>query len=577
MNTATDTAATPLTVAYIGNFRHAWCTEVHVAASLRSLGHTVVQLQEDQLQWEQLPELAAQAHLVLWTRTWPAELDRVLPVLARLRDQRIPTVSYHLDRWWGLDREHQVADQPFFHTDLVVSPDGGNDHRWAEAGVRHLYLPPGVYAAECTPVPAAPKSWPHDVVFVGTLPYPHQEWHPYRQQLVDTLRAHFGRRFGHYPVARGRPVRGKALQSLYATAKVVVGDSCLAGGATHYWSDRVPETLGRGGLLIHPEVEGLADWYRSPAMGDGDLLTYPLGDFDQVLAWAEWALDHPTDAREVAEHGRATVLGRDTYAHRMTTVLEHVEEHLGLGRGPLAQPAAKATPADAPATIRVRHRRHRGIHATFQLADGDPDNVAVWEVWQDDTYQLQTEWVRNQVVVDVGANLGSFSVLAAKLGASRVHAYEPLPRIAQVAEANVAANGLAGRVTVHRAAVGAKAGTGWLADVAAGGAHLAGDDEDGTEVAVVGINELLAELPEVGLLKVDCEGGEFDIIGGIDPEQLAKVAHIAMEFHGPGMPHLTHLAGAPQWGAMVAKLAEQGRVRTMGRPSVGGLLWWDRY
>src|SRR5687768_150664 len=159
--------STPLTVAYIGNFRHPWCTEVHVAGSLRQLGHTVLQLQEDQLDWAVLPQLAAGAHLVLWTRTWPADMDVVLPQLAQLREQRIPSVSYHLDRWWGLDREHQVVDQPFFHTDLVVSPDGGNDHRWAEAGVNHLWLPPGVYGPECVLVAPNPRAYPHPVVFVG--------------------------------------------------------------------------------------------------------------------------------------------------------------------------------------------------------------------------------------------------------------------------------------------------------------------------------------------------------------------------------------------------------------------------
>lgn len=572
--TAAPIATTPLTVAYIGNFTRPWCTEVHVAGSLRALGHTVVQLQENELDWDQLPDLAAAAHVVLWTRTWEVDGDQALAALARLRDARIPTVSYHLDRWWGLDREYQVTSQPFFRTDLVVSPDGANDHRWAEAEVRHLWLPPGVYAAECEPVAPNPRLYRHDVVFVGSLPYPHTEWHPYRQELVDTLAAHFGRRFGRYPVARGRPVRGKALQALYATAKVVVGDSCLAGGATHYWSDRVPETLGRGGLLIHPEVPGMDEWYGTTQPG-GDLLGYELGQFDQVVKLADWALDHPTEAREVAETGRATVLGRDTYAHRMAAVLDYVEEHLGLGRGPLAAPTALAE--TAPEVLHVRHRRHRHTSAAFQLAEGDPDNVAVWEVWQDDTYQLDPAWVQGQVVVDIGANLGAFTVLAAKLGATHVHAYEPVPRLAEMAAANAARNGCAEVVTVHPCAVGDAPGAGWLTDVAAGGAHLAGDDEDGIEVPVAGINEVLAPHQQVGLVKIDCEGGEFGIVAGIDPIELAKVRHVVMEFHGPGMPHLTHLQGAPQWAGMVAKLAEYGKLRTMGKPSTGGLLWWSRY
>jgi FkbM family methyltransferase len=569
----------PLTIAYVGNHRHSFCTERHVSASLAQIGHTVIPLQEDDLDWTQLPSLAASAHLVLWTRTWAVDDEAALAALAKLRDMRIPTVSFHLDRWWGLDREYQVTTQPFFRTDLVVSPDGANDHRWAEAGVNHLFLPPGVYGAECGPVQPNRRAFPCDVIFVGSHPYPHAEWHPYRAELLERMEAHFGRRFGIYPKAKNRPIRGRLLQQLYASAKVVVGDSCLAGGATRYWSDRVPETLGRGGLLIHPEVEGMEEWYADASTtGEGDLLCYPLGDFDRAVALAEEALANPPRARAIAEHGRATVLGRDTYAHRMNTVLAHVERHLGFGAGPLRAGA----PADPGAVHRVRWKANpRQVQASFALVPGDPDNVAVWEVWTDDTYRLRPEQIRGQVVVDIGANLGAFSVLAARLGATTVHAYEPVDRVADLAAANAAANRVADRVVLHRQAVAARSGRAVLVDVAAGGAHLAASCDDGEAVDTVGINDVLGPLDAVGLLKIDCEGGEFAIVDGIDSDQLAKVAHIAMEFHGPAMPHLVALdtdgRHAERWGAMVTKLAEHGHVRTLGHPSRGGLLWWDRY
>lgn len=568
-------------VCYVGNFRHPWCTEVHVSKSLQALGHTVLELQEDRLDWRELPTVAADAHLVLWTRTWAVELEAALQAIHRLRDQRVPIVSYHLDRWWGLEREYQVHELPFFRTDLVVSPDGGSDDRWKAAGVEHLWLPPGVYAGECGPVAPNRQRWPHDVVFVGTVPYPHAEWGAYRQELVDRLAGHFGRRFKVWPASRTQPVRGRQLQQLYATARVVVGDSCLAGDATRYWSDRVPETLGRGGLLVHPAVDGLDEWYR---YGD-DLLVYEPGDFDSVVALAEQALASPEWAQQVRDHGRATVLGRDTYEHRMTRVLDEVEERFGFGPGPLAAAAQQAQPA----RVTVRHRRTRTAAATFELAPGDADNIAVWEVWQDDTYQLERGHVNGLPVVDVGCNVGAFAVLADRLGASVVHAYEPVPRLAAVAEANAAAN-RARHVHVHRAAVGGAAGEAWLQDVGGGGAHLTDAQPapyvaDGVEprpvlrVPVVDVNDVVVHAAgerDVGYLKVDCEGGEYAIVDGLKPDVLQRVRRLTMEFHGPAMPHLTHLDPSA-WGPMVAKLAEYGRLRVFGRPSAGGLLWWERY
>lgn len=578
----------PLTVAYVGNFRHPFCTEVHVAGSLRQLGHTVVQLQEDELDWGQLARVAAGANVLLWTRTWPAAMDVVVPALDRLREQGVPSISYHLDRWWGLDREHQVADQPFFHTDLVVSPDGGSDHRWAEAGVNHLFLPPGVFGPECGHVPPDPRRYPHEVVFVGSHPYPHPEWEPYRTELIETLADYFGPRFGVYPQRRSggsRPVRGKALQTLYATAKVVVGDSCLAGGATHYWSDRIPETLGRGGLLIHPEVIGLDEWYATTLPG-GDLLSYRLGDFARVLELAEWALGNPSQARAAADQGRATVLGRDTYAHRMNAVLAHAQSHLGLAA---THQIATSKPTRAAAALPGLGRADRTHQPTrvkqgrwaarFDLRADEPEDArVVQEVWARNDYRVPAAGFRG-TVVDIGANVGAFSVLAVKAGARHVVAVEPELANLERLQHHVRINHLEAVVTVVPLAVVADdAATPLVGMVGAGGgAHVGPDGSEGHQVGTTTLAKLLAQHGPVEFLKIDCEGGEFPMIDATAPEVLSEhVERIALEWHGPAMPHLQHLHG-DEFGALVTRLADCGTVETKGHPARGGLLHWRRY
>lgn len=577
-------APTPLVVAYVGNFSHAHCTEVHVAASLEQLGHQVVRLQENTVNWRSLPRIVAdrKAHMLLWTRTWAVDDEACLAALASLKNQGVPTVSYHLDRWWGLDREYQVATQPFFRTAMVWSPDGGNDHRWEEAGVNHRWIPPGVFGPECGLVVPDPGRFPHEVVFVGTYPYPHAEWAPYREALINRFADHYGDRFAVWPRDRRHAIRGRDLQTLYASARVVVGDSCLVGHPTRYWSDRIPETLGRGGLLIHPEVEGLDEWYQS----DVDLITYPVGDFSAAVDACDALLANPEVADEIRTHGRETVVGRDTYAHRMTTVLNTVVEELGVPDWP-ARPARpvgrpRPMPVGRPRVgndLAVRHSksRHRGV---FSVAQGDTDATAVREVWVDDTYRLEAGQVANGTVVDVGANVGAFSVLAAKLGARRVVAYEPHPLTGAVLEANITANGVAERVEVHHLAVAGEAGDLWL-EGDGGGAHVGTGPlatTNGVLVTAVAINDILTQVGPVRLLKIDCEGGEYDIMAGLEGEHLTQVERIVMEFHGPGMPHLPHLGERPEaWGQMVTKLATYGRVNIFGRPTVGGLIWWERF
>lgn len=322
-------------ICYVGNFTRPWCTEVHVAASLEYLGHDVVRYQENLVDWNTLAERVGgdDGEALLWTRTWHTPEQPALRELGKLRAAGLPTASYHLDRFLGLEREALVDSEPFFRTDVLFCPDAGD---WAAHGVNAVWCPPGVFHAEAgARYYVRPQRWPYDVVLVGSYPYPHPEWAPYREEAVRRLRATFGRRFAVIPhdLRNRGAVRGALLGELYATVPVVVGDSCLAGDPppSRYWSDRIPETVGRGGLLIHPEVGGLADWYSH----DEHLLTYPLGDFDSMVALAELALENPDRAREVRRAGRELVLARDTYVHRMRVVADWLQVaatvHAGAG------------------------------------------------------------------------------------------------------------------------------------------------------------------------------------------------------------------------------------------------------
>lgn len=326
------TSTPPLTVAYIGNFRPPHSTENHVRAALERLGHRVVPLQEDTKgPWLHPPE---GADLVLWTRTgwdwphtaceWTAEQARTrqLGTLDALRTAGVPTVGFHLDRWWGLDREGQLDDEPFFRCDLVCTAEGARP--WGDRGIAHLWTPPGVLQAECErPVsPVGARGWRGvQVCWVGSWRSYHPEWLPYRQTLVRTLRRRYGTRFQALPKP-GQQLRGGALTDLYRTVPVVVGDSCLAGGATHYWSDRIPETVGRGGFLVHPDVSGLGEHYTPGA----HLATYPLGDWDQLVDTVDHYLQHPDERAAVARAGQEHVIERHTYERRLADVLDTCRE-----------------------------------------------------------------------------------------------------------------------------------------------------------------------------------------------------------------------------------------------------------
>lgn len=327
-------------VAYVGNFRAApYTTENHVARSFRQLGVDVVEVnQDDASAWgpvDFVHHIVNDRHidLVLYTRTHNrtalgardrADTAGWEQCWRDCEARGIVTASLHLDRFWDLHREHLIGDRdPLFTTQHVFTADGGNQDRFAAAGVNHHWLPPAVVADECGRFEPY-EAFPFDVVFVGSdAPY-HPEY-PQRGELLRWLRATYGARFGWYGPGRGPDhavVRGEELGRVYASAKVVVGDSCFANEpgsprSTNYWSDRIPETLGRGGVLVHPMTAGLTEhfglftpWVHAPGCWD------ELGDVVESII----ADERPVDRDTAVDLVRA----KHTYRHRCAELLHTV-------------------------------------------------------------------------------------------------------------------------------------------------------------------------------------------------------------------------------------------------------------
>lgn len=305
-------------VLYIGNFGPRHSTENHLKTTLESMGHHVKMAQENKITSDDVVGMldAYPVDLLLWTRTWNYPGDH-LP-LEKAKGLGIPTVAYHLDLYNHLRRQSSIWDDAWWRCDFVFTPDGGSSALWREHNVNHYWMPPGVLEAEAY-IADVPRTGP-DVLFVGTGRDYHREW-PYRVQLIKWLRATYRNRFVHVGTGGRRAVRNDALNRLYASSKVVVGDA-LCPGFNHprYWSDRVPETLGRGGFLIHPFIEGLDEFFEDRR----DLVYYRYRDFDGLRSTIDYYLRQHDERESIRRHGHETCRSHSTYRHRMEKMLEVV-------------------------------------------------------------------------------------------------------------------------------------------------------------------------------------------------------------------------------------------------------------
>lgn len=530
-------------IAYVGNFRPSASTETHLSATLEHMGHKVMRLQEDDIDWPQRLDAIEQfvPDIFMWTATWHENLEQGMDCLKKIREMGLVSMSYHLDLYVGIPREVFIPVDPFWHTDVVFTADGGHEAEFQKLGINHVWLAPGIYERECYQGKRNPQLV-SDVIFVGNADSYHPEW-PYRAQLVDWLQETYGRRFRCWGSRGGGIVRGRMLNDLYASAKVVVGDSfCPDFKHPRYWSDRIAETLGRGGFLIHPRIEGL-EWHYS----DGDhLRLYDYGDFDTLKELIDYYVANDDERRQIAVRGLERTKSEHTYTHRLREALSVLYDRFpALG----------------------------GWKGTFR---DETDREVVREVFSEDVYRAGPYLGPGSMVVDLGAHMGTFSIWCQQRGA-QVIAVEPYIPNAKKMEENLRDFGITQGVSLLRCAVRGHDAYSVIHEEGSSGDTWMSDEGEGATVRSMTLNQLLDPLDHVDVLKADIEGAEYEVFAAASTETIKKCRYIVMEFHGDKIMEGRHAIPPDSFGRLVSKLSATHRLDILGDAADGGYLFGRRY
>ncbi len=141
------------------------------------------------------------------------------------------------------------------------------------------------------------------------------------------------------------------------------------------------------------------------------------------------------------------------------------------------------------------------------------------------------------MVIDIGANIGMFSMYAAWRGARKVFAYEPNGEAFQCILRNIARNGLQARVVPYRHAVTSRSKEVVSIPRAASPqnriARAATPDAEHEPVTTISLEDIVSNqgLSRIDLLKMDCEGSEYDILAGTSASTFARIERIILEYH----------------------------------------------
>lgn len=313
-------------IIFIGNFDGAdYTTENHHKKTYEKLGHTIIPIQENKSSVDEVFKYIDSADALCWTHTHNFKFDtpdRIKYMLDVCKQRGVQTYGYHLDLWLGLQREKDLQNDPYWDIQYFFTVDKlMADWLNANTSTKGFYLPAGVFEDECYMADPDYSRFPHEIVFTGAKGY-HPEY-SYRKTLIDWLADTYKDRFAHYG-GGGKPVqRGHDLNTLYASAKVVVGDTlCIDFKYPYYFSDRLFEAPGRGAFMIFPYIKGLEMMYN---LGS-EIIPYVYNNFVELRYRIDEFLINGTLRQQIREAGHKRVKEAHTYTHRLTQLLETLEK-----------------------------------------------------------------------------------------------------------------------------------------------------------------------------------------------------------------------------------------------------------
>jgi len=160
------------------------------------------------------------------------------------------------------------------------------------------------------------------------------------------------------------------------------------------------------------------------------------------------------------------------------------------------------------------------------------DPATFWQVFFRELYDVRPH---DRLIVDAGANIGSFTLYALLCAPeSQVVAIEPAPDSCQRVRSMLREHGLSHRCILHEVALDAVEGQTEMSLSAPSHCRTTGEGE--TRVRTTTLDRVLQPYPRVDLLKMDTAGAEYAVFASTSPETMRKIERIDLEYHPVGDP-----------------------------------------
>lgn len=138
---------------------------------------------------------------------------------------------------------------------------------------------------------------------------------------------------------------------------------------------------------------------------------------------------------------------------------------------------------------------------------------------------------KDKIIVDAGANIGLYTIIASVF-ARKVISIEANPLNYQYLQTNILNCNISNAVAINKALMGKKIE---YVDIYLGSfpgeSSIFKISEDSVRVPVITLKDIIEEFGSIDLLKIDIEGGEFNVFENTEISILKKIDKIVGEIH----------------------------------------------
>lgn len=195
-------------------------------------------------------------------------------------------------------------------------------------------------------------------------------------------------------------------------------------------------------------------------------------------------------------------------------------------------------PLEGPDPVLERFVTPRGRQVSMFVRPDTTDHNTLYSCLNEDEYGLRDVELGDGTAIDIGAHIGGATVaLAVDNPNATIVAVEALSENVTLLERNLEANGITNVSVFHAIAGrpgkrGRKGTVNWNfggGESAQGHRFIANavrldiESADSEQAIIIALNDL----PEAAFMKIDCEGGEYELLRG----DTSRIAEIRGEFH----------------------------------------------